>query len=81
MTSVFTYPLGTVSARLMMMAAREKPVYSGMRDCMTQILKQEGPLAFYRGFPIKVITLLMGNIVMVAYERIMKRRRAAKKGE
>lgn len=45
------------------------PVYRGMMDCATQVLKTEGPLRFYRGFgmyflriaPHTIITLVVAD--------------------
>lgn len=28
---------------------REAPLYSGIGDCLTKIIKNEGPLALYKG--------------------------------
>ena len=50
MTSVIcTYPLDIIRGRLSAQGGAVKQQYTGMLDCFTQILKQEGPKGIYSG--------------------------------
>ena len=42
-------PIDKVRTRLMNQPAHKK-LYSGFVDCVTKMLKTEGPLGFYKGF-------------------------------
>lgn len=48
------YPLDFTRTRL---AADTAGQFKGMRDCLTQIIKSDGPLGLYRGFRTSVVTI------------------------
>lgn len=50
-----TYPLETVSRRLMMQSGRSDPVYTGTLDCISKIYQQEGLRGYFKGCLCKII--------------------------
>ncbi|OAL34952.1 hypothetical protein AYO20_05667 [Fonsecaea nubica] len=50
--SFFSMPLDFVKTRLQRQSTnlQGRPTYAGVSDCFRQVLQQEGPLRFYRGF-------------------------------
>jgi len=63
-------PVDVIKTRLMNSAGGHQQ-YSGMADAGCQILKQEGPLALYKGFlPICVRKLVWCGVFFVSYEQI-----------
>jgi solute carrier family 25 uncoupling protein 8/9 len=63
----FGSPFDVIKTR--MMSSQGK--YSGVVDCVTQTVKNEGPLAFYNGFTANFMRIGTWNIVMfVTLEQI-----------
>lgn len=65
----FGSPFDVVKTRMM---SKTVP-YTGVVDCVTKTLKNEGPLAFYNGFTANFMRIGTWNIVMfVTLEQIKK---------
>lgn len=63
-------PFDVIKTRLMNSAGGQQQ-YSGIVDAGCQIVKQEGPLALYKGFlPICIRKLLWCGVFFVSYEQI-----------
>ena len=45
---IVSYPLDTIRRRLMMQAGGKK-LYNGTMDCISKIIQNEGPKAFFKG--------------------------------
>lgn len=46
-------PFEIIKVRLQTQS-REAPQYKGIADCLTKIVKTEGPLALYKGLPLLI---------------------------
>lgn len=65
----FGSPFDVIKTRMMSQSGQ----YSGVVDCVSKTLKQEGPLAFYNGFTANFMRIGTWNIVMfVTLEQIKK---------
>lgn len=65
-----TMPLDVVKTRMQTLEARSK--YKGTLDCMVQIFRHEGILAFWRGATPRLARLMLsGGIVFTVYEQCM----------
>lgn len=52
----------------------EKPKYDGVTGCITTMMKEEGPRAFYKGLTPRLMRIVPGQaITFMAYEAISKR--------
>lgn len=69
-SGVISYPLDTIRRRLMMQSGRKDAMYSGTMDCMSKILKDEGPKAFFKGSLSNVLRGTGGALVLVINEKI-----------
>merc|ERR1739838_518792 len=67
---IVSYPLDTVSRRLMMTAGMKNPKYTGTMDCFKKIAAEEGPGAFFKGCLSNVIRGTGGALVLVFYDKI-----------
>jgi len=69
---IISYPLDTVRRRLMMNAGKTgaDSMYDGTADCFKNILKDEGPRAFFKGCLSNVIRGTGGALVLVFYDKI-----------
>jgi len=72
LSGIISYPLDTVRRRLMMMSGKtgKDKLYDGTMDCFAKILKQEGPLAFFKGCLSNVLRGTGGALVLVFYDKI-----------
>ncbi len=65
----FGSPFDVIKTRMM----SKKVHYNGLFDCVSQTLRNEGPLAFYNGFTANFMRIGTWNIVMfVTLEQIKK---------
>jgi solute carrier family 25 (adenine nucleotide translocator) protein 4/5/6/31 len=64
---ILSYPLDTVRRRLMMQSGRKGAdiQYTGTMDCISKIMKNEGPRAFFKGSLSNVIRGTGGALVLV----------------
>lgn len=69
---ICSYPLDTVRRRLMMTSGKtgKDKMYDGTMDCFKKILKNEGPLAFFKGCLSNVLRGTGGALVLVFYDKI-----------
>lgn len=51
-------PFEIIKVRLQTQS-KEAPQYSGIVDCLTKIIKNEGPLALYKGICFSIQALLL----------------------
>ena len=51
----FTTPADVIKTRLQVEARKGEATYKGLFDCARQIMKAEGPMAFFKGGPARVI--------------------------
>ncbi|WFD29566.1 hypothetical protein MSPP1_000575 [Malassezia sp. CBS 17886] len=66
-----TMPLDVVKTRMQTLEARQN--YKGTFDCMVQIMRNEGILAFWRGATPRLARLILsGGIVFTTYEKTME---------
>jgi solute carrier family 25 (adenine nucleotide translocator) protein 4/5/6/31 len=70
-SGIVSYPFDTVRRRLMMQSGGKK-LYNGTMDCWAQILKNEGPKAFFKGAWSNVIRGAGGALVLVGYDEVRK---------
>ncbi|EWM25443.1 adp atp [Nannochloropsis gaditana] len=68
---IVSYPLDTIRRRLMMQAGGKK-LYDGTLDCISKIIKNEGPKAFFKGAWSNVLRGAGGALVLVFYDEIKK---------
>ncbi|CAF0825374.1 unnamed protein product [Adineta steineri] len=69
-TSYFiSYPVDTIRRR-MMMTSGEAVKYKGSMNCMFQILRTEGVMAFYKGASINILRGLASASVILALKRL-----------
>ena len=66
---ILTYPLDTVSRRLMMQSGRsaEDVIYKGTIDCFRVILREESFFGLYKGIFVKLFTNIGTPIALVLY--------------
>ncbi|SHO76222.1 Mitochondrial inner membrane citrate transporter [Malassezia sympodialis ATCC 42132] len=65
-----TMPLDVVKTRMQALDARQR--YAGTLDCMRQVFRDEGLLAFWRGATPRLARLMLsGGIVFTVYEKSM----------
>lgn len=69
-SGTLTYPIDTVKRRLMMQNGLERNLYKGTIHCFTQIYKDEGRKAFYRGAFTNMIRGTGAALVLVLYDEI-----------
>lgn len=68
---IVSYPLDTIRRRLMMQAGGKK-LYNGTMDCISKIIQNEGPKAFFKGAWSNVLRGAGGALVLVFYDEIKK---------
>ena len=68
---IVSYPLDTIRRRLMMQAGGKK-LYNGTMDCISKIIQNEGPKAFFKGAWSNVIRGAGGAFVLVLYDEVKK---------
>lgn len=69
-SSLLSYPLDTIERR-MMMTSGEPVKYKGSLDCMLQILRIEGALAFYKGAGITIVRSIAGAGVLAGFDKLV----------
>jgi solute carrier family 25 (adenine nucleotide translocator) protein 4/5/6/31 len=72
-SGVVAYPFDTMQRRLQIEASKPKSeqIYSGMADCFSKILKQEGPGGFFKGALANILRGTGAAIVLVMYDEII----------
>jgi solute carrier family 25 (adenine nucleotide translocator) protein 4/5/6/31 len=72
-SGIAAYPLDTMQRRLQIESSKPKAdqMYSGMGDCFTKILKNEGPGGFFKGSLANVLRGTGAALVLVIYDEIM----------
>lgn len=72
-SGVVAYPFDTMQRRLQIEASKPKAeqVYSGMSDCFSKIMKDEGPKGFFKGALANILRGTGAAIVLVLYDEIM----------
>jgi solute carrier family 25 (adenine nucleotide translocator) protein 4/5/6/31 len=67
-----SYPLDTIRRRLQMQSERPKELwkYKGTMDCFSQILKNEGGKAFFKGAGANAIRTVGSAMVLILYDEI-----------
>lgn len=65
---LLSYPLDTIRRRLMMTSGKFAGKYKGSIDCGTQILKNEGVGAMYKGAGSNILRGLAGALVLVSFD-------------
>lgn len=56
---LFVYPLDFARTRLAMdVKAKADREFNGLVDCLTKIMKSDGPMGLYRGFGISVVGII-----------------------
>jgi len=68
--SVLCYPMDTVRRRMMMQSLRKDVLYSGVVDCTSKILKNEGVRALYKGGFTNILRSSGGALVLVLYDKL-----------
>jgi len=69
----FMIPMDTVKTRIVMQKGEEAPLYSGIFDCLTKTINDEGIGALYRALPPRLMAVMpMIGIQFSVYE-FMKR--------
>ncbi len=53
----------------MMMRSLETEKYRWSGDCLKYVIKNEGLLALYRGFPMALITAVSNSLLLVTYDK------------
>ena len=57
-SQTFSYPFDVVRKRLMLRDANGKPIYNGMIDAFSKIIKEEGPTGLYRGVGLNLVKVV-----------------------
>jgi solute carrier family 25 (adenine nucleotide translocator) protein 4/5/6/31 len=72
-SGIAAYPLDTMQRRLQIESSKPTAdqMYSGMGDCFTKILKNEGPGGFFKGALANVLRGTGAALVLVIYDEIM----------
>jgi solute carrier family 25 (adenine nucleotide translocator) protein 4/5/6/31 len=72
-SGIAAYPLDTMQRRLQIESSKPKAdqMYSGMGDCFTKLLKNEGPGGFFKGALANVLRGTGAALVLVIYDEIM----------
>lgn len=72
-SGIAAYPLDTMQRRLQIESSKPKAdqMYSGMGDCFTKILKNEGPGGFFKGALANVLRGTGAALVLVIYDEII----------
>ena len=65
-----SYPLSTVTARLMMTSGQKERLYNGTRDCFRKIYRQEGLKGFYRGYLVTFLNSFGSAFALSLYGMI-----------
>lgn len=68
--TMMAYPFDTVSRRMMMQSGRSDVLYKSTLHCWGKILKEEGPMAFFKGGGINVVLATSGPIVLILYNEL-----------
>jgi len=71
-SGVTSYPWDTVRRRMMMQSGRKEIMYKNTWDCAKQIMKNEGPRAFFKGALSNVFRGTGGALVLAIYDEIKK---------
>lgn len=68
-----SYPFDTVRRRLQMQSEqpKEQRVYAGAIDCFSRILREEGPLSFFKGAGANALRTVGAALVLVLYSEIL----------
>ncbi len=67
------FPMDVVRTRLLVSSGYQK--YGGLRQCIQQMYKKEGPGAFYRGFlPAMIAMTPNGAVYYTTYDRLKMNR-------
>lgn len=74
---IISYPFDTVRRRLMMQAGGKEKLYNGTVDAFRKIAAKEGTGAFFKGAFSNVLRGVGGAVVLVLYDEIKARHRAA----
>merc|ERR1712028_182210 len=72
-SGIAAYPFDTLQRRLQIEASKPKAeqMYSGMSDCFSKIMKNEGPKGFFKGAAANILRGTGAAIVLVMYNEIM----------
>ncbi|UMM20394.1 hypothetical protein L5515_015681 [Caenorhabditis briggsae] len=71
-SGILSYPWDTVRRRMMMQSNRKDVLYKNTMDCLRKILKDEGPMALYKGALSNVFRGTGGALVLAIYDEIQK---------
>ncbi|PIC49080.1 hypothetical protein B9Z55_007805 [Caenorhabditis nigoni] len=71
-SGILSYPWDTVRRRMMMQSNRKDVLYKNTMDCLKKILKDEGPMALYKGALSNVFRGTGGALVLAIYDEIQK---------
>ncbi|CAF1305827.1 unnamed protein product [Didymodactylos carnosus] len=67
-SGLISYPVDTIRRR-MMMTSGQAVKYKGSMDCMFQILRSEGVMAFYKGAGITILRGTAGAVVLTGFDK------------
>jgi hypothetical protein len=71
-SSLIAYPANTIHKR-MIMRSLESQKYRWSGDCLNYIVKNEGFMALYRGFPMALLTAISNSLLLITYDNMMRR--------
>ena len=68
-----SYPLDTIRRRMMMQSGEMQIQYKNSIDCMRQISRNEGNMAFFKGGLSNVFRTIGSSLVLVLYDEFQKK--------
>jgi solute carrier family 25 (adenine nucleotide translocator) protein 4/5/6/31 len=71
-----SYPTDTVKRKLMLQSGRTEVQYTGTRDCVKSIWKQEGIKGFWRGYLSNIFRSVGGSLSLILYDEFNKKSNA-----
>lgn len=70
-SSLIAYPANTIHKR-MIMRSLESEKYGWSGNCLNYIVKNEGFMALYRGFPMALLTAISNSLLLITYDNMMR---------
>jgi solute carrier family 25 (mitochondrial adenine nucleotide translocator), member 4/5/6/31 len=66
-----SYPIDTIRRR-MMMTSGQVVKYQGPLDCLSQIIRNEGAAALYKGFSVFIVRSIVGAQILVGFDKFIR---------
>jgi solute carrier family 25 (adenine nucleotide translocator) protein 4/5/6/31 len=64
------YPIDTMKRRLMVQGQGNERVYSGIFDCFSKILREEGTRGLFAGLSVNIFRGVFGAVMLVLYDHV-----------